>query len=193
MKFVSFITSFFLVLLFSTLSTQAQSSSSRGVKSLAGAELGIRSGVFYEQRLSRTFSLLGSAGYGVGSGMTFHSGFSYSGIRPLFCVAPRWYFNIAEGNTQNEGSYLAFEVSYSPEKGAFLLPENIHQREKWNFMTLLGYGYRYRLSDKLMLKGQAGLSLGYAELQEKQGLFGSDNWKSKNEIVFDLGLIYLFN
>lgn len=186
----------FIALLFSfmlsTFGGIAQTSKNNEVISLAGAELGVRSGVFYEQRLSRSFSLVGSAGYGIGTGLTFHSGFSYTGIRPVLAIAPRWYFLIPDNNTQNNAPYITFEVSYSPETGAFLLPKDINKREKWNLGTVLAIGYRHSVAEKLMLKSQLGVSLNYTKLHTTQGFFDRKDWKSKSEIVFDLGLIYTF-
>ena len=170
---------------FITFKGNAQTINKEGVISMAGAELGIRSGVFYEQRLLHSFSLLGSMGYEARMGATFHSGFAYTGVRPVIALAPRWYFNMSDNNSQNNAPYVTLELSYSPETGAFLLPKDIHKREKWDITTLLAFGYRHSLSERLMLKGQAGISLGYSKLHQEQGFLDVKDWKGKNEIMFD--------
>lgn len=186
----------FIVLLcglsFITFKGYAQSTNNEGVVSMAGAELGIRTGVFYEQRLSHAFSLIGSLGYEARMGATLHSGFSHTGVRPVMALASRWYMNIPDNNSQNNVPYIAFELSYSPEMGAFLLPKDLVKREKWDVIALLAFGYRHSLSERFILKGQAGLSLGYSKLHQEQGLFDVKDWKGKNEIMFDLGIIYKF-
>ncbi len=182
----------FLGLSLTTFGAYGQTSVNTGVVSMAGAELGLRTGVFYEQRLARSFSLLGSVGYEVNLGATFHSGFSYTGVKPVVAIAPRWYFNIPENNMRNDAPYITLEASYSTETGGFLLPKDKLKREKWDVTTLLAFGYRRSLSEKFMLKGQAGLSLTYTKLYEEKGFFDKKDWESKNELVFDLGIIYKF-
>ena len=81
------------------------------------AEVGVMSGVSYEQPIGGKFSLVGKAGVTM---LDQGNPWAYSGFQPAAELGLRWYFSgVSPSNANNEGSYLALRSFISYQKMAF--------------------------------------------------------------------------
>lgn len=177
----------------SSIKAQVTPNNNGKVVSIGGVELGLKNGFFYEQALTRSFSLRGSLGYGVEFGATFHNGFAYSGIRPVATLSPRWYYSISKGSAHmlNVAPYITLDVSYSPATGSIHLPKRTSSREQWAFCITPAWGTSFEIAPHLLCKMQVGIMFGYAQLYKSFGIF-DQGWRSKNEVTGDIGFGYVF-
>lgn len=168
----------------------------KGVQSHFMAEIGLRTGLSYEQRLGHSFTLLGRMGYDAMLWATVPDGIVFQGMFPTVRLSPRWYYSPSKYDRGiNRGGYIALEMSYTyGAKGGIFTGhwDNVKYVSTVNILQP-SWGYNWVLSDHWAVKYQVGLSIGqidqgYIEF-EGDKIHETRGW---NAVVMDLGVLYVF-
>ena len=102
------------------------------------AEVGVLSGVSYEQPIGGKFSLVGKAEVTM---LDQGNPWAYSGFQPAAELGLRWYFSgVSPSNANNEGSYLALRSFISYQKMAFWAarPDQYHHVAAFDYSLVWG-------------------------------------------------------
>lgn len=200
MNIKTFILTVCCVLNFSMLFAQTETNdikheiaqeSPQGVRSIFGAELGLNSGIFYEQRLSDHFTLRASLGYH--STLSLDKSIFYQGFTPAARLSGRWYMSaIKKSNTNNNGFFLALETFYwEGGKAVIFAPKNNRFPLKRALGLYYSLGYNYDITEKIFLKAQAGLAHGLIFLDNNKTFYGTTDM-GKLDLMVDLGVCFRF-
>ena len=119
------------------------------------AEVGVLSGVSYEQPIGGKFSLVGKAGVTM---LDQGNPWAYSGFQPAAELGLRWYFSgVSPSNANNEGSYLALRSFISYQKMALWAarPDQYHHVAAFDYSLV--WGRTWNLNPRWALKTQIGI------------------------------------
>lgn len=168
-----------------------------GVKSGFSVEFGLNSGITYEQRLSKSFSLATTASYDnriwvskTGDGIVF------KGMYPTFKLAPRWYYfpNQIKGRL-NSGGFFALEIGYMHLQGGGIFVKRRHKSDYESGAIIFQptWGYNWMVNRNLYLKFRLGYYLGseqdnFFRIANDGKLYGENG----ENLVIDLGILYAF-
>lgn len=159
------------------------------------AEVGVLSGVSYEQPIGGKFSLVGKAGVTM---LDQGNPWAYSGFQPVAELGLRWYFSgVSPSNANNEGSYLALRSFISYQKMAFWAarPDQYHHVAAFDYSLV--WGRTWNLNPRWALKTQIGIGAhGYLRTSAQEAFYDQpENYGTETSGVtcpVDIGLVYRF-
>ena len=129
-------------------------------------EVGVMSGVSYEQPIGGKFSLVGKAGVTM---LDQGNPWAYSGFQPAAELGLRWYFSgVSPSNANNEGSYLALRSFISYQKMAFWAarPDQYHHVAAFDYSLV--WGRTWNLNLRWALKTSASARMVISAPQPKK-------------------------
>lgn len=174
-----------LIILLSVNVVSAQEVQKEGVKSMLSGEIGLSSGVSYEQRLGSNFTTKFSIG--MMNEATIDIRPRYLGITPYARMSTRWYASAKKyTGTNNQGLYIGLDLIYLQSSLSMLMPTYAYKL-RWSVLVAPTIGYNHDLSDRWSLKGQLSPHVGAA--LESGGL---KNDIGRLGVLLDFGLSYRF-
>lgn len=174
-----------LIVLISVNVVSAQETQKEGVRSMFSGEIGLSSGISYEQRLASNFTTKFSVGMMNEAIIDIRP--RYLGLTPYARMSTRWYTSAKKyTGTNNQGLYIGLDLIYLQSSLSMLMPTYAYKL-KWSFLIAPTIGYNHDLSDKWSLKGQLSPHVGGAV---ERG--GSKNDVGRLGVILDFGLSYRF-
>lgn len=170
--------------------------SKEGVRSHFMGELGLNSGVSYEQRLGRNFSIVGRVGYDTMLWATLPDGIVFQGIFPAVRLSTRWYYSGGKIDGDiNKGGYISIDMGYTHGRHGGIFTGHWNNTPYDGTVNLIqpSWGYNWQIGERLGIKFQVGLTLGsilegYIWLLDRYR-YETRGW---NAVVMDFGLMYTF-
>lgn len=158
------------------------------------AEVGVLSGVSYEQHLGGQFTAVGKLGLSTnGEGSVI----GYDGLQPAAELGVRWYFLGVSPTGNNEGSYLSFRSYATYQRMAFLDPQPHRHNRNACYSFSLVWGRNWRIDRHWSVKSHVGIGVQNfvtSPLQDAQNGH-LDGYKAGIDDPFaaiDLGVTYRF-
>ena len=159
------------------------------------AEVGVLSGVSYEQPIGGKFSLVGKAGVTM---LDQGNPWAYSGFQPAAELGLLWYFSgVSPSNANNEGSYLALRSFISYQKMALWAarPDQYHHVAAFDYSLV--WGRTWNLNPRWALKTQIGIGAhGYLRTAAQEAFYDQpENYGTETSGLtcpVDIGLVYRF-
>ena len=145
------------------------------------AEVGVLSGVSYEQPIGGKFSAVGKLGLSMSDE---GNPWTYAGFQPTAELGLRWYFAGITENENNEGSYLAVRTQWAYQKMAFIKSYPEEHNQLYTYSVSLVWGRSWNINDRWAVKTQIGVgSLWNVESKRQK-------WENRNLDGYHVGNEY---
>lgn len=158
------------------------------------AEVGVLSGVSYEQHLGSRFTAVGKLGLSTsGEG----SPWAYDGVQPAAEVGLRWYFAGVPRVGSNAGSYVALRTYWTYQPWALLDDDAMRHHRTFTYSYSFVWGRNWLISPSWSVKTHVGLGVvGRIVTDEQyQQNVATGPYTAGNEGLFipaDIGISYRF-
>lgn len=118
------------------------------------AEVGVLSGVSYEQPIGGKFSAVGKLGLSMSDE---GNPWTYAGFQPTAELGLRWYFAGITEDGNNEGSYFAVRTQWAYQRMAFIKSYPEKHNQLYTYSVSLVWGRSWNINDRWAVKTQIGI------------------------------------
>ena len=145
------------------------------------AEVGVLSGVSYEQPIGGKFSAVGKLGLSMSDE---GNPWTYAGFQPTAELGLRWYFAGITEDGNNEGSYLAVRTQWAYQRMAFIKSYPEEHNQLYPYSVSLVWGRSWNINDRWSVKTQIGIGNIWNVESKRQ------KWENRNLDGYHVGYEY---
>ena len=144
-------------------------------------EVGVLSGVSYEQPIGGKFSAVGKLGLSMSDE---GNPWTYAGFQPTAELGLRWYFAGITEDGNNEGSYLAVRTQWAYQRMAFIKSYPEEHNQLYTYSVSLVWGRSWNINDRWSVKTQIGIGNIWNVESKRQ------KWENRNLDGYHVGNEY---
>ncbi len=154
-----------------------------------GAELGLQNGLYTKYNLKESWSLVGQVGLNYQLNLLALQDSYKRGFVPTIKTELRWYLPLLP-HVDNCGIFLSGGLFYDLGRYRLLANKAIEERYNslWSSGVYTALGLDLPIDTNLTIKAKILMNLGAMEIEQSN----SKRIKTRNELLFDLGIIYIF-